>query len=479
MSRHIQGATRTQLTLLPECLDDFVNEDNAVRVIDVFVDSLDLKALGFENTDAAVTGRPGYHPGVLLKIYIYGYLNRIQSSRRLERETLRNVEVMWLTGRLAPDFKTIADFRRDNGIGIRNACKQFVLICRKLHLLENASVAVDGSKFKAVNSRDKNFTPHKVVERIKQVEQSITRYLEAMEIADRTGEAKTEARVQYNADKLKNLKVRLEELKAIEELLQQNPNEQISLTDTDSRSMATSGRGTGIVGYNVQASVDTVNHLIVTHEVTNIGHDRTQLVSMGLKTKKALGNVNVEVIADRGYYKGLEILGCVNAGITPWVPRSMTTNKKALGSFDKRDFVYLEASDEYQCPAGEKLARRHSSIEDEMVIHVYYAKVCQKCALKSVCTTGKERRIRRWEHERVLDEMNRRLEDSPGKMKERRCTVEHVFGTLKSWMGSTHFLTKRLPNVGTEMSLHVLAYNLRRVLSILGTTEAMKLISAL
>lgn len=259
MTRHIQGASRTQLTLLPECLDDFVVEDSAVRVIDVFVDSLNLKDLGFIGTDAAVTGRPGYHPSVLLKIYIYGYLNRIQSSRRLERESKRNVEVMWLTGRLAPDFKTIADFRRDNGVGIRNACKQFVLICRKLCLLESATVAVDGSKFKAVNSRDKNFTPHKVVERIKQIEQSITRYLESMEIADRTGGTQSEVRIQYNANTLKHLKERLAELQAIEKVLQENPNEQISLTDPDSRSMATSGRGTGMVGYNVQASVDTVH----------------------------------------------------------------------------------------------------------------------------------------------------------------------------------------------------------------------------
>ena len=200
---------------------------------------------------------------------------------------------------------------------------------------------------------------------------------------------------------------------------------------------------------------------------------------MGKKTKEVLGDSKVEVLADRGYYKGLEILECVNEGITPWVPRIMTSNKKTFGSFDKRDFVYDEATDEYQCPAGERLARRHSSIEDEMVTHVYYAKVCRNCELKSVCTTGKEQRIRRWEHEHVLDEMNRRLEGSPGKMKERRCTVEHVFGTLKSWMGSTHFLTRRLPNVGTEMSLHVLAYNLRRVLSILGPKETMELISAL
>ena len=243
--------------------------------------------------------------------------------------------------------------------------------------------------------------------------------------------------------------------------------------------MATSGRGTGMVGYNVQTSVETQHHLIVAHEVTNLGYDRTQLAKMALQSREALAVKDMEAIADRGYYKGPEILTCVQAGITPSVPKTMTSNNKAKGLYDKRDFVYIEQDNEYRCPAGNRLIYHHSSIEDGMKIDCYYTSVCQSCHLKAQCTTGKERRVRRWEHEGVLDAMQDRLDRNPGKMKQRRCTVEHVFGTLKFWMGSAHFLMKTLKHVGTEMSLQVLAYNLRRVINILGVEKLMKSIRIL
>jgi len=324
MRRFIEGEDRTQITLLPECLDDYVGEDNPVRVVEVFVDELDLGALGFEGVDPAATGRPAYHPSVLLKLYIYGYLNRLQSSRRLEREAQRNVELMWLARRLAPDFKTIADFRRDNARAIRNACRQFVVLCRTLDLFSQSIVAIDGSKFKAVNNRDRNFTDAKIKRRMEQIEQSIERYLEAMDTADRTQSEVAEPKAARLKDKIDKLREQMQGLKEMEQRLRDAPDGQVSLTDPDARSMATSGRGTGVVGYNVQTAVDDKHHLIVAHEVTNVGNDRAQLASMAQQAREVTGIESLTVVADRGYFKGEEILKCEQAGLIPYVPKPLT-----------------------------------------------------------------------------------------------------------------------------------------------------------
>ncbi|MGH6608707.1 MAG: IS1182 family transposase [Burkholderiaceae bacterium] len=474
MKRFIEGEDRQQVTLLPECLDDFIGEDNPVRVIDAFVAELDLEVLGFAGATPADTGRPSYHPSVLLKIYIYGYLNRVQSSRRLEREAQRNVELMWLSGRLAPDFKTIADFRRDNGAGIRNACRQFIVMCRQLKLFSQAIVAIDGSKFKAVNSRDRNFTHGKIDQRVQQIEQSIERYLDALATADRTQPEEAEAKTDRLQEKIGLLRQRMRQLRTLKTQLSQQPDQQLSLTDPDARSMTSHGKGTGVVGYNVQAAVDAEHHLIVAHEVTNIGNDRAQLSKMALRASQAMGQSKLDAIADRGYFKGPEILACEAAGITPYVPKPMTSSSKAEGRFGKADFIYIARDDQYRCPAGQRLRPHHTSFEDGMNIRVYWTNVCPQCPIKTQCTTGKERRVRRWEHEAVLDAMQRRLDRQPQQMIVRRRTIEHVFGTLKHWMGSTHFLTKTLEHVSTEMSLHVLAYNLKRVISMLGIATTMK-----
>src|SRR5271155_773505 len=468
MSRFIEGEDRSQSTLFPEHLDDYIAEDNPVRVIDVFVDELDLQELGFEGAQPEVTGRPGYHPGSFLKIYIYGYLNRIQSSRRLERETQRNVELIWLTGRLQPDFKTIADFRKDNGKAIRNVCREFVVLCRDLKLFSEAIVAIDGSKFKAVNNRDKNFTDRKLKARMQQLEESIARYMTELDRADREPVLVTEARVEHIKEKVETVKQQMRQLKQIGKQMAQAPDGQISLTDPDARSMATSGRGTGMVGYNVQTAVDTKHHLIVAHEVTNVGHDRTQLASMAKQARSATGIEDLTVVADRGYFNGPEILECDQAGMTPLVPKPLTSNSKADGRFDKRDFVYIAEDDEYRCPAGQRAIWRFTTIENGMTLHKYWSSACPKCPLRAQCTTSKYRRIARWEHEAVLEAMQERLDQQPDATKLRRQTVEHPFGTLKAWMGATHFLAKRLPRVSTEMSLHVLAYNLKRVMQIMG-----------
>jgi len=340
MKRFIEGESRTQSTLLPECLDDYIAETNPVRVVDVFVDELDLGKLGFEGVEPAATGRPAYHPAVLLKLYIYGYLNRIQSSRRLEKESQRNVELMWLTGRLMPDFKTIASFRKDNGKAIRNACRQFVVLCQKLGLFSEALVAIDGSKFKAVNNRDRNFTSAKLERRMEEIESSINRYLAELDTADRQEPAVAKVRGERLQDKIAALKTQMKELQVIEVQLNETPDKQISLTDPDARSMKT--RGTGVVGYNVQTAVDAKNHLIVTHEVTNIGIDRDQLTSMAKQARAAMGTEELTVIADRGYFKGEEIVACHEAGIIAIVPKTTTSSAKANGRFDRADFIYAQ-----------------------------------------------------------------------------------------------------------------------------------------
>jgi transposase len=475
MSGFIKGEDRHQATLFPERLDDYIAEDSAVRVIDVFLDDLDLSGLGFK-TEPNDTGRPADHPSTLLKIYVYGYLNRVQSSRRLEREAQRNVELMWLSERLAPDFKTIADFRKDNGEAIRLVCREFVMLCRKLNLFADAFVAIDGSKFKAVNNRDRNFTKAKMKRRLQQIDESIERYLGQLASADR--QEASEDKSQRLEDKITRLKQEMARLKNLEVRMLEAPDQQLSLTDPDARSMATSGRGTGLVGYNVQTAVDAKHHLMVAHEVTNVGHDRTQLASMAQQAKDAMGSAKLEVVADRGYFKGEEILACDNAGITTYLPKPQTSGSLSKGLFSKRDFIYRPQDDEYERPAGARLIYRFTREEKGQAIRRYWSSACPRCPIKSKCTTAKYRRVRRWEHEAVVEAVQERLDREPERMRARRETAEHPFGTIKSWMGSTHFLTRGLPAVSTEMSLHVLAYNLKRVMNIMGARPLIEAIGA-
>jgi transposase len=478
MGRFIEGEDRGQLALLPTSLEEYVGGDNPVRVVDAFIDVLDLEALGFAGVIPAATGRPAYHPSTLLKLYLYGYLNRVQSSRRLEREARRNVEVMWLTGRLAPDFKTIADFRKDNGPAIQSVCAKFVEVCVDLGMFKHAVAAIDGAKFKAVNSRDRNFTRGKLKRRMEQITESIGRYLEALDVADLQDGPGAEEKVARLTDKIAAMRARLAELKEIERQVHEAPDQQISLTDPDSRAMATNMRGASTVGYNVQAAVDTEHHIIVAHEVTNVVVDRTLLAPMAAKAKEALHTDTLEALADRGYYGGEQLLACEQIGVSAYVPKPRTSNARAAGRFDKEDFDYLPDTDTYRCPAGKTLPFRFMSVHDEQNVRIYFTNECGGCPLKSRCTTGKERRVRRWEHEHVVDAARARLEARPEAMTIRRRTVEHPFGTLKSWMGHTHFLTKGLAKVSTEMSLCVLAYNLKRMISILGVTPLIAAIRA-
>ncbi|MFH1341654.1 MAG: IS1182 family transposase [Pseudomonadota bacterium] len=479
MAGYIEGISRDQVTLFPDRLEDWIDEDHPVRVIDAFVDAMDLVDAGFGRMSPAQTGRPCYHPSVLLKLFIYGYLNRIPSSRRLEREAGRNVEAMWLTGRLVPDHKTIADFRKDNGLAIRKTCARFVELGRQIGVLSGGSVAIDGSKFKAVNNRDRNFTSGKIELRISHLEASASRYLEEMGRADALEQSEASLRkVTRLKEKLVRVRQEVRRLEGIAETLKDAPDGQISLTDPDARSMATYGKGTGLVGYNVQTAVDVETHLIVTHEVTNIGNDRSQLAPMAKAAKDVLEVDKLAAIADRGYFNGAELLSCHEAGITATVPRPETSNNRKKGMFVKADFVYDGSADTYICPAGKALAYRYTTEEKGLMLRRYWRNDCPSCPLKGQCTTGKERRITRWEHEHLIDAMYSRMEENPNLMRTRRCTVEHPFGTIKAWMGSTHFHMRRLNNVRTEMALHVLAYNIKRIINMIGAKALLRVITA-
>ncbi|MBX9745776.1 MAG: IS1182 family transposase [Hyphomonadaceae bacterium] len=481
MKRFVEGVARDQGGLFPAHLEDFVDEDNPVRVVDAFVDKLDLRAIGFEAVDPSATGRPGYHPAVLLKLYIYGYLNAVPSSRRLEREAGRNVELMWLTERLAPDHKTIADFRKDHGEAIQQACAQFVMLCRELGLFSKAIVAVDGSKFKAVNSRDNNFTANKVEKRIEQTEVHIARYLTALERADRQGGEIAEEKTPRLKEKIERLRQRVEDLRAMGEALKAAPGGQVSLTDPDARAMSSRGKGTDVVGYNVQLAVDAEHYLILAHEVTNIGNDRAQLVSMGEKARDASGHASITVLADRGYYSGDQIVACDGTGVEPIVPKTETSGGALRGRFTIQDFIYDHEHDRYTCPAGQILTqakKRSTRGPDPDFVRYRNLEACGACALKPRCTAERFQQIRRWKHDDVLDAMQQRLERMPKAMTIRRRTVEHPFGTIKAWMGATHFLTRTLPKVKTEMSLQVLAYNLKRMMALFGVAPLIKAMAA-
>ena len=467
MSGFIEGENRQQSTLFPDRVDDYIGEDSPVRVIDYFIDKLDVSGLGF-NAEPANTGRPGYHPRTMLKIYVYGYLNQVHSSRRLEREAQRNVELMCLTGRLAPDFKTIADFRKDNGEAIRLVCRELVMLCRKLNLLTDTLVAIDGSKFKAVNNRDKNFTKAKMKRRLAEVEASITRYLSELDAADDAAPVEESRSLK---EKIAALEEEMDRLKKLEVRMLEDPDQQLSLTDPDARSMKS--RGAGIVGYNVQTAVDTSHHLIVAHEVTNAPVDRRLLHKIAMQAKAALGVEELEVVADQGYYRGEELLACEAENIVPYIAKTDTAAKRAKGEFPRSAFRYIPEDDEYECPAGERLIYRFTRNESGKEIRRYWSSECLRCPIKSACTPRKQRRVSRWEHEDVVEAAEARLKQHPEMMNKRQATVEHPFGTLKAWMGSTHFLTKSLDRVSTEMGLHVLAYNMKRAINLLGVKTVM------
>jgi transposase len=473
---HIPGYDRSQLLLLPEAIDDYVAADNPVRFIDAFVDGLDLKATGFARVEAKVTGRPGYAPGDLLKLYIYGYLNRVRSSRRLEAECHRNIEVIWLLRNLKPDFKTVADFRADNRAAFKRVFREFVVLCKQLDLFGRELLAVDGTRIKAVNNKDRNFTRSSLTKFIKAADERLEEYLSRLDEGDVAENGAQGARVKNLADKIAALRDKRDRYVAMLISLEQSGEDQISLTDPDSRAMAAHTRVA--VGYNVQVAVDATSKMIVEQAVTN------QVVDMGLLKETAepareiLGVKTIDVVADRGYFKSEDIEACEQAGLTPHVPRPQRGPAVANGFFRKDEFRYEAEGDAYICPAGRELKPiRRGRLRDMEKIDYANAEACRDCPLRPRCTNAEYRAVSRLENEDALDRMAARLRQRPDILARRREIVEHPFGTIKQWMNQGAFLTRGLEKVRGEFSLTALAYNMRRALNILGVETLMEAIA--
>jgi len=466
---HIHGASRDEVLLFPPTLDEYITDDNPVRFIDAFVDQLDLEQLGFVRALPSPLGRPSYHPGDLLKLYIYGYLNRLRSSRLLEREAHRNVELMWLLKKLTPDFKTIADFRKDNLESLQHVCRTFTLLCKELDLFGGELVAVDGSKFKAVNNRTRNFTHAKLKQALEHSDEKITEYLHALDTAD----SQTPSRPDLTADQLQQRIAHLRERNQHEQELQQrllaSGESQISLTDPDSRSMPLT-QGVDVC-YNVEMVVDAKHKLIVTHEVTSAVTDREQLAPMAKAAKQLLSVEHLDAVADKGFYSGEQVKACGEAAIQVYVPQPHTSRNQNKGLFTKDDFRYDKERDSYWCPQGEELTFRFESEENGRATRYYATAGCASCPIRAQCTENKGgRRITRWAEEQLLEEMAERVRAHPEIMKVRKELIEHVFGTMKRSMDQGYFLLRTRKKVAAEMSLTVLAYNLKRVIEIIGVS---------
>jgi transposase len=468
---HRTALDRSQTLLFPERLEDYIAAENPVRFLDAFVASLDLHALGFAKARCAATGRPPYDPAALLKLYLYGYLHRVRSSRLLEAECQRNVEVIWLLGKLAPDFKTIADFRKDNLKPLRAVGRQFTLLCRKLELFGGELLAIDGSKFGAVNARDQNFNAAKLQELIGRADARLAAYLQALDTVDAAEPGGTALSQSELAAKIAALQEKQDWHK---ELLAQLDAEQkqISVTDPDTRKMPTA-HGM-IVGYNAQVAVDAKHKLIAADDVTNDVTDLKQLASVALAAKANLELQQTEVVADAGYYNAVEVSRCAGQGITAYVPKADTSANTARGLYGKSRFQYDAAQDVYGCPAGAALTYRFSTYELGRELKYYRASGCKGCALKSQCTRNQANRtITREANEHLMEAMAARMKAQPQKFKLRKQLAEHPFGTIKRWFGYTHFLLKGLAKVRCEWSLTALAYNLKRVLNLVRFQQLM------
>lgn len=468
---HRVGLDRSQTLLFPERLEDYIGPENPVRFLDAFVGSLDLQALGFAKAHCATTGRPPYDPAGLLKLYLYGYLHRVRSSRMLEAEGHRNVEVIWLLGKLTPDFKTIADFRKDNLKPLKAVARQFTLLCRKLELFGGELLAIDGSKFAAVNARDQNFNAGKLEELIARADLRLAEYFQQLDTGD-GAEASPSSLTQ------KELAAKIAALQAKQdwhrELLGQLDAEQkqVSVTDPDTRKLPTAQGN--VIGYNAQLAVDAKHKLIAADDVTNEGTDLHQLADVAIAAKNNLGLEQAEVVADAGYYNASEVDRCVAQGITPYLPKADTSANTQLGLYGKNRFKHDAAKDVYVCPAGSELTYRFSTYELGRELKYYRAKHCQTCALKPQCTRNKANRtITREANEHLMEAMAERMRQHPEKFKLRKTLAEHPFGTIKRWFGYTHFLLKGLTKVRCEWSLTTLAYNLKRVLNLVSFEKLM------
>ena len=478
---YIAGSDRAEVLLLPEALEDYLAPENPVRFIDAFVAQLDLAKEGFRHGQLHETGRPPYDPGDLLRLYLYGYFNRVRSSRGLEREAERNLEVIWLLRKLRPDFKTIADFRRENASGIKAVARQFTLLCRKLELFGGELVAIDSTKIKAQNAKGRNYSAAKVQALLAEAEKKVSAYLRELDesdAAENSNQVGLEARLSVAElkEKIAQLEERKSELQGVAKDLEESGERQVSLTDKDARAMSM-GRGSTI-GYNVQAAVDARHSLIVATEVTNTTSDLGALGTMALKAQEALGAEKLSVVADKGYYNGKEVLLCDTIGVTAYVAKPLTSANTAQGLYGKESFKYDAPNNCYHCPAGKKLSYRFATNEKGRAIYYYRASECKSCPLKAKCTRNKENRtITRAAFEEVQERMAERVARSPHLMRRRKAIIEHCFGTIKRSLGYDYFLCRGKSAVATEIHLTVLAYNLKRVCNLVGVRELIAAVS--
>lgn len=464
---YIQGTSREQIILFPEAIDDYIKQDNPVQFIDAFVESLDLGKLKFKYSQLKSTGRPPYNPLDMLKLYIYGYLNRIRSSRSLEREAQRNLELMWLLKKLTPDFKTIADFRKDNKKAIKRVCKEFILLCKKLELFGKELVAIDGSKFKASNSKKRNFNEAKLKRAIKEIEDKVEQYFSDLEENDQKEAGITQPSAEEIKKKIDLLKDRKNKYQKLLKELKESDETQVSLTDPDSRAMVNNQRVE--VSYNVQATVDAKHKLILDHEVTNEVLDRNQLGKMSKRAKDILEVEELEVLADKGYYDAIEIKECVDNGISPYIPEPARAVPKGVEIYHKEEFRYDEKKDIYTCPNGAQLTFRNKATHHGRAMRLYKSEGCLNCPAKAKCTRNQQGRIiYRWEHEKVLEEMKNRVQANKEKVKMRQWLSEHPFGTIKHSFNQGYTLLRGIEKVGAEISLSILAYNIKRAINVVG-----------
>jgi len=477
MSEHVNGTRRDQTILFPDTLDQYVDEGNPVRFIDAFTDSLNLEKLGFKHALPSDVGRPSYNPSDLLKLYVYGYLNQVRSSRKLERECHRNLEVMWLMKKLAPDFKTIADFRKDNVNCIKPVFKEFVYLCRSLDLYGAQIVAIDGSKFKAVNSKSNNLNEKTVAIRLRRTEEKIAEYLRLMDENDKADSGKDESlKVDGLKERIGKLEEKKQQYEQVQNQMKQTGQKEVSLVDPDSRLMRVDSQRLDVC-YNIQTSVDSKQHLIVDYDVINNSTDHHQLTTDAKAAKQTLGVDRLEVLSDKGFYVANDLKDCEEAGITVFMPIPSFNPTKNVGvpepEFGSDRFVYDAVKDAYFCPAGKELGFWKCSFKGKPESgRRYRTGACVGCSLRSRCTRNKLGRIMvRWDYQDAVDGLRARLDSPAGKVKLslRRQLAEHPFGTMKRAFNQGYLLLKGLGKVKGEVGFTMLAYNMRRAINIFGT----------
>lgn len=468
---YITGEDRNQITLMPEAIDDYITEENPTRVIDAFVDFLDMESLEFIRASPSHTGRPGYNPKDLLKLYIYGYMNKVRSSRKLESEASRNVEVMWLLGKLKPDFKTIADFRKDNKEAIKKVFKEFTLLCKKWDLFGKEMIAVDGSKFKACNSKHKSYNKKKLKRSLKYIDEKISEYMKLLEENDDIETIDTKPTKEAIQNRIKELRARKSTYESYKKRIEEEGISEISITDPDARLMSNNNKIE--VCYNVQTVVDSKHKLIVDYEVINNPADQGNLFSMSKRAKDILEVDKIEVLADKGYYKGTDLKKCTENAITPYVSKQVISNSTGECEYYPDKFAYDKEKDVVVCPQNANLKyMRNRKINGEHYKVYSNFQACSKCSFKDKCTTAeKGREVTRWIHQDLLDKIDTETKENKEKYAQRQMIVEHPFGTIKRSLDSYYFLTCGLRSVSAETALSFFAYNLKRVLNILSIDE--------